>query len=684
MTSEHRADTPPWLEQLLAKDPWLTPFRESLERRRQLLEATRGHLLEHHPSLAETARDHAYYGLHADPHGWVFREWAPNAAAIYLVGTFNAWGENPSYALQRVAGRDGAWEIRLPHDHLAHGDLFRLRLHWRDGSGDRLPAYAERVIQDPQTQIFNAQVWCPPEPYQWVHAAPSPPDPILIYETHVGMAQEKEGVGTYREFADRLLPRIQTSGYNTIQLMAVQEHPYYGSFGYQVSNFFAASSRFGTPEDLKYLVDSAHGAGLRIIMDLVHSHAVSNEVEGLSRFDGTLYQYFHDGPRGLHPAWDSRCFDYAKIDVLRFLLSNCRFWLEEYRFDGFRFDGITSMLYRDHGLGKAFTSYDDYFGDNVDEDAVAYLTLANELVHTIDPQAVTIAEDISGLPGLALPEDQGGIGFDYRFAMGIPDNWIRLTKDVADEDWHPGQIWQELTNRRPHEKSISYAESHDQALVGDQTLIFRLAKAAMYHHMQRDDRDEAMDRAMALHKMIRLVTLTTAGDGYLTFMGNEFGHPEWIDFPREGNHWSYHFARRQWHLADHPDLKYGQLAAFDRDLLDLVKSYAVFKDPWAHLVYEHNADQVLAFTRGDLLFVFGFHPTQSFSDYGFQAAPGQYRLVFDSDMAAFGGHSRLRPHQTHFTLSDEDEADAVASPGRLQLYIPSRTAQVLQKVDGTG
>ena len=571
------------------------------------------------------------------------------------------------------------WEIRLPSDRMTHGDLLRLRLHWPGGSGDRLPAYAHRVIQDPSTLIFNAQVWEPPEGYRWINEAPPPIDPILVYETHVGMAQEKEGVGTYREFADHLIPRIRDAGYNTIQLMAVQEHPYYGSFGYQVSNFFAASSRFGSPEDLKYLVDSAHGAGLRVVMDLVHSHGVSNEVEGLSRFDGTLYQYFHDGPRGLHPAWDSRCFDYAKREVLRFLLSNCRFWLEEYRFDGFRFDGITSMLYRDHGLGKAFMSYDDYFSPNVDEDALSYLTLANELVHTVDPQAVTIAEDISGLPGLALPAEEGGVGFDYRFAMGIADNWIRLTKDVADENWRPGHLWYELTNRRAHEKSISYAECHDQALVGDQTLIFRLAGAAMYHHMHRDDPDPAMDRAMALHKMIRLITLATAGHGYLTFMGNDFGHPEWIDFPREGNNWSYHYARRQWHLADHPDLKYGLLAAFDRAMLDLVKTHGVFEDPWAHLVYEHNDDQVLAFARRDLLFVFGFHPTRSLTDYGFPCLPGQYRLVLDSDDPRFGGHGRLQAGQAHFTRPAD--ANPVPPQGRLQLYIPSRTAQVLLKVD---
>lgn len=678
MASKQPTKATPWLDKLLDLDPWLGPFRDSLRKRRQRVDAIRRRLIENVESLTDAAGNHTYLGLHRVPDGWVFREWAPNARSIHLVGTFNAWEETPHHALQPVAGRDGIWEIRLPADRLAHGDLYRLRLHWSDGGGDRLPAYARRVVQDPHTLIFNAQVWDPPRAYRWTHAAPTPPHPILIYETHVGMAQEKEGVGTYREFADQLLPRLQRAGYNTIQLMAIQEHPYYGSFGYQVSNFFAAASRFGTPEDLKYLVDTAHGAGLRVVMDLVHSHGVSNEVEGLSRFDGTLYQYFHDGPRGTHPAWDSRCFDYAKTDVLRFLLSNCRFWLEEYHLDGFRFDGITSMLYLDHGLGKAFTSYDDYFGANVDEDAIAYLTLANELIHTLNPRAVTVAEDISGLPGLALPLAQGGVGFDYRFAMGIPDNWIRLTKDVPDENWHVGGLWHELTNRRPHEKSISYAECHDQALVGDKTLIFRLADAAMYDHMHRDDPDMGMDRAMALHKMIRLITLATAGDGYLTFMGNEFGHPEWIDFPRVGNNWSYQYARRQWHLADHPDLKYGQLAAFDRAMLGLIQHNDIFKARDAQLMYEHIEDQVLIFKRCDLTFVFGFHPTRSLTDYAFQAAPGKYQLVLDSDENRFGGHNRLLPRQIHFTAPADGSEEAA---GLLRLYIPSRTAQVLVKVD---
>ena len=496
-----------------------------------------------------------------------------------------------------------------------------------------------------------------------------------IYEVHIGMAQEEGKIGTFAEFTDKVLPRVIRSGYNTLQLMAIQEHPYYASFGYQVSSFFAPSSRFGTPEELKALIDAAHNAGLMVIMDLIHSHAVANEVEGLSRFDGTLYQYFHEGSRGMHSAWDSRCFDYGKPEVLHFLLSNCRYWLDEYKIDGFRFDGITSMLYLDHGLGKAFTSYDDYFSDQVDEEALVYLTLANRLIHQVKPEALTIAEDVSGMPGLALSQNDGGVGFDYRFAMGVPDYWIKMIKDQRDEDWHVGKLWHELTRRRVEEKTISYAESHDQALVGDQTLMFRLAGADMYDHMHVQDRNLDINRAIALHKLIRLITLATAGNGYLNFMGNEFGHPEWIDFPREGNAWSFHYARRQWHLADNPDLKYRQLAQFDRNMIMLAHRNGWLESTLLHLLREHTADKILIFMRGESLFGFNFHPEQSYTDYRVDTTPGRYRLVFSTDDPAYGGHNRLEPDQTHLTLTD---GRGTKKHHFLSLYLPSRTGIVLK------
>jgi 1,4-alpha-glucan branching enzyme len=658
------------LPEIVRRDSLLRPYLTTLEKRVLQTRQLEQRLTQGKQTLEEFASGHEYYGLHRQGKSWIFREWAPNASAIFLIGTCNNWAQTPQFALNKISD-DGTWELELPENLLHPGELYKLLVCWPGGSGERLPAYARRVVQDPNTKLFSAEVTR--SDYAWKHpefrrSAEAP----RIYEAHVGMAQEEGKVGSYREFQDLVLPRIIKAGYNTIQLMAIQEHPYYGSFGYHVSNFFAASSRFGSPEDLKSLIDAAHGAGLAVIMDLVHSHAVRNELEGLSCFDGTDYQYFHSGGRGLHTAWDSRCFNYAKPQVLHFLLSNCRFWLDEYHFDGFRFDGITSILYHDHGLGRAFTSYDDYFNDNVDEEAIAYLALSNQLIHALRPDAITIAEDMSGMPGLGASQEDGGVGFDYRLAMGIPDHWIKIIKHLPDEAWHVSQIYHELTNRRQDEKTISYSESHDQALVGDQTLAFRLIGPEMYTHMSVFEDSHKVDRGIALLKMLRLMTLATAGHGYLNFMGNEFGHPEWIDFPREGNNWSYHYARRQWHLQDDTSLRYRFLGEFDRAMMSLTADVALLDTPGPDFRFEHCEQQTIGFERAGLLFTFNFSPHQSYQDYAIPAAPGKYRLLLDSDAACFGGYARLAPEQTFFTQGDQHH---------LKVYLPTRTAVVLQKID---
>ena len=672
MSSSGRTDLVPRWRRILELDSYLNPFAPVLERRANKVRETENRLTGGTMTVGEFASGHEYFGMHFRDNHWIFREWAPNADAIFLVGDMTNWVEDPAYALARKP--DGIWEIRLPADRMHHGDLYRLRIHWPGGSGDRIPVYARRVVQDPHTHIFNAQLWFPENPYHWRHPDfKVPAGAPLVYEAHIGMAQEAEKIGSCTEFREHVLPRVVKAGYTVLQLMAIQEHPYYGSFGYQVSNFYAASSKYGTPDELKALVDAAHEAGLAVLMDIIHSHAVSNEVEGLSRFDGTPYQYFHAGARGRHSLWDSRLFDYGRIQVLHFLLSNCRFWLDEYKFDGFRFDGITSMLYLHHGMNKAFTTYEDYFDESVDEEALAYLTLANKVIREVRPDAVTVAEDVSGMPGLALSLDEGGIGFDYRFAMGVPDYWIKVIKERRDEDWPIGHLWYELTNRRAEERTISYAESHDQALVGDQTIIFRLIGARMYDHMHKDDPDTHVERGIALHKMIRLVTLATAGDGYLNFMGNEFGHPEWIDFPRADNGWSYHYARRQWHLMDEEYLKYRFLARFDRDMIALARRFNLLGKPGPRLLYEHDGDNLLAFERRGLIFVFNFHPFQSWTDYRIPVPAGKYLMILDSDADTYLGHNRLAAGQVHFTMTHETQGWHY-----LQLYLPTRTALVLQ------
>ncbi len=664
---------------LVKHDSWLEPYEEAIRGRHDHAVWKINELTQNgKKTLSDFATGHLYFGLHKQARGWVLREWAPNATEIYVIGDFNNWQESEKYQMKRL-GESGNWEVKLSSKALKHGDLYKLKVKWDGGEGERIPAWCRRVVQDEDTKIFSAQVWDPETPYTFKKKTfKASKSPLLIYECHVGMSQDAEKVGTYREFKDNVLPRVIADGYNCIQVMAIQEHPYYGSFGYHVSSFFAPSSRFGTPEELKELIDTAHQNGVAVIMDIVHSHAVKNEIEGLGNFAGDPNQYFYPGERHEHPAWDSLCFDYGKNEVMHFLLSNCKYWLEEYHFDGFRFDGVTSMLYYSHGLGEAFCGYGDYFNGGQDDNAICYLTLANKLIHEVNPSAITIAEEVSGMPGLAAKFDDGGYGFDYRMAMNVPDYWIKTIKELKDEDWKPSSIFWEVKNRRADEKTISYCESHDQALVGDKTIIFRLIDADMYWHFKKGDENDVAHRGIALHKIIRLVTLAAINGGYLNFMGNEFGHPEWIDFPREGNGWSCKYARRQWNLVDNPELCYEYLGKFDQAMIRVVKSIKNFQNTPVQEIWHNDGDQILAFSRGDLVFVFNFSPTKSFVDYGFLVPTGSYEVVLNSDAPEFGGNGLTDDTITHFTNYDplyvQDHKEW------LKLYVPARTAMVLKKI----
>lgn len=662
---------------ILRNDKWLEPYADAINGRyNHILYEINKFTQNGKTTLSDFASGYLYYGLHKGARQWVFREWAPNATEMYIIGEFNNWKEEEQYKVNRIPGTDN-WELKLPLKAMKHGDLYKLSIHWNGGQGERIPAWVRRVVQDPQTRIFSAQVWTPEKEYKWKKKTFRPKaDPLLIYECHIGMGQDAEKVGTYNEFRENVLPRIVKAGYNCMQIMAIQEHPYYGSFGYHVSNFFAASSRFGTPEDLKALIDEAHKQGVAVIMDLVHSHAVKNEMEGLGNFAGDPNQYFYPGERREHNQWDSLCFDYGKDQVLHFLLSNCKYWLEEFHFDGFRFDGVTSMLYYNHGLGQDFGGYADYYNGGQDGNAITYLTLANKLIHEVNPKAITIAEEMSGMPGLAMKFEDGGYGFNYRLAMGIPDYWIKMIKEKKDEDWGVFDIFWKLTDRRKDEKTISYAESHDQALVGDKTIVFRLIDADMYWHFKKGDENDVATRGIALHKMIRMVTAATMNGGYLNFMGNEWGHPEWIDFPREGNGWSHKYARRQWNLLDNKELCYHYLGDFDSALMHLIGGEKNFQKTPCEEVWHNDGDHVLAFSRGKLLFVFNFHPYTSFADYGFLVPKGSYNVVLNTDNPAYGGYGLTDDTVEHFTSFDP----AYAKEGKewLKLYIPARSAVVLE------
>ena len=653
---------------ILKYDPSLAPFESDIALRMENYRKKKRELLTGEETLANFASGYLYFGFHKADGGWYYREWAPAADRLFLTGDFCNWDR---YAHPMQKKDNGVFELFLPGEN-ALPDGSRVMTVVQSGGQEleRIPLYANRVVQDPETFVWNAVIHAPRE-FAWTDGKFKPKKKLFIYECHIGMAQEEGKVSSYREFTKYTLPRIKDLGYNAVQIMAIMEHPYYASFGYQVTNFFACSSRFGMPEDLKELVDTAHKMGIAVLLDVVHSHACKNTREGINEFDGTPWQFFHAGARGEHSAWGTKCFDYGKNEVIHFLLSNLKYWLEEYHFDGFRFDGITSMLYLDHGLGTSFDHPGKYFSMNTDIDAITYLQLATEMVRQVKPHAILISEDMSAMPGMCLPIKDGGIGFDYRLAMGEPDMWIRLLKDTPDEHWDLNAIYYELACRRPKEKVIGYCESHDQALVGDKTIMFRLCDQEMYWSMGKDAQNMIIDRGIALHKLLRLITMSLGGEGYLTFMGNEFGHPEWIDFPREGNGWSYHYCRRQWHLADDPALKYHYLLDFEKAMVAMAKKEKVIGAQDVQLALD-NEKKTLVYQKG-ALFAFNLHPTQSYDGCVIPVPElGDYQVVMSTDDFCFGGQGRIW-HQV-YTAEEIDGKPAI------RLYLPSRTAVVLKKV----
>lgn len=652
-------------------DPMLKPYEDDISLRMDNYKRKKTEILQKDGNLVDFANGYEYFGFHKTADGWVYREWAPAADAMFLTGDFNSW--DPTGCPMNKLG-NGIFEIYLTGENTPQiGQKIQAVVFSGGHMLRRIPLYATRVVQDHETITWCAELEDTFKTFDWTDENFKPDKTPLIYECHIGMAQEKYDIGTYKEFKEYTLPRIKEQGYNTIQVMAIMEHPYYGSFGYQVSNFFAPSSRYGCSEDLKDLINTAHEMGIAVLLDVVHSHAVKNTNEGINEFDGTDYQFFHTGEKGHHSAWDTKLFNYGKNEVIHFLLSNLKYWMEIFHFDGFRFDGVTSMLYHDHGLGSAFSNYDMYFSLNTDTEAVTYLQLANELIHELNPNAITIAEDMSGMPGMCLKIKDGGIGFDYRLSMGAPDLWIKTIKESSDDNWDMMKLWYELTGRRPNEKNIGYCESHDQALVGDKTIMFRLCDAEMYTSMRKSDNSMIIDRGIALHKMIRLLTGTLAGEGYLNFMGNEFGHPEWIDFPREGNGWSYHYCRRQWSLVDNKDLRYCYLNDFDKAMISLFRKERLLSKT-SYSLWMGQEDKTLIYGKGNVIFAFNFNPTQSFTGYFIPVnEPGDYKVILSTDDENFGGFGRI---DKAYKYKAEQQAD-----GRIGFfcYLPARSAVVLKK-----
>lgn len=668
------------------EDPALEPYRQFLLRRNRSFTAEMERITGHFGSLRAYADLHKNLGVHLVKNAqgnlvWRLREYMPQAEAVWLTTERLNFQRHASYRYQPRG--NGIFELVLPQDALAHGVYMELRVQAKgvlSGEGSqalpfrRVPAFAQWVEQDKTVPAqWCARLWAPQQAYRFRHRRPAAQSFPRIYEAHVGMAQPAlehhgESVGTYEDFTRRILPRIKADGYTAVQLMGILEHPLYRSFGYQVSSYFAPSSRYGTPDQFKELVDEAHALGLAVILDITHGHACPNTEQGLARYDGSRY-FFSEK----YNQWGTPSFDYSLEMTRRFLLSNCRYWLEEFRVDGFRFDAVGNMLYHDHGVdddfshvGRCFYGKDGEPREDVDGEL--YLCLANALCHELHHGAVTIAEEFSGMPGLTSAPAEGGLGFDYRFAMGIPDYWAKCIEAQRDM----GSLWYEMTNHRPYDRTISYVECHDQCINGDDAMIWRMLGDGMYQYMSVFTDNWNISRGLAFYRLMRLITFATADAGYLNFMGNEFGHPEWLD--------AENYAHRQWHLAEREDLKYAGLAAWDKaQMIGLAARYPEDFRQAPLFRFIHEQDRLLAFERGSLLFAFNFHELNARQDMTFAVTPGKYVELLSSDELHFAGHGNLevkKPPLEHFTrpLPQRFEQD-------VSLYLPPLVAQVLGRVD---
>ncbi|XP_047249302.1 1,4-alpha-glucan-branching enzyme 3, chloroplastic/amyloplastic isoform X3 [Capsicum annuum] len=553
------------------------------------------------------------------------------------------------YWLETKKGRNGWVQKYMPA--LPHGSQYRVYFNTPNGPLERVPAWATFVIPDADGKQAVAVHWEPtPEyAYKWKHKQPVKPKSLRIYECHIGISGQEPKISSFNDFISKVLPHVKEAGYNAIQIIGVVEHKDYFTVGYRVTNFYAVSSRYGTPDDFKRLIDEAHGLGLLVFLEIVHSYAAADEMVGLSLFDGTNDCYFHTGKRGLHKFWGTRMFKYGDLDVLHFLLSNLNWWVEEYHVDGFHFHSLSSMLYTHNGFASFTGDMDEYCNQYVDKDALLYLILANEVLHTLHPNVITIAEDATLYPGLCDQTSQGGLGFDYFANLSASEMWLALLENTPDHEWC----------MKNHNQSISGGCSFAEILIGNS-----LGKSSISQ--------ESLVRGCSLHKMIRLITCTIGGHAYLNFMGNEFGHPKRVEFPMSSNNFSFSLANRSWDLLEN-DVHY-QLFSFDKDMMDLDKNGRILSRGLANIHHVNDTTMVISYLRGPNLFVFNFHPVNSYERYtiGVEEA-GEYQITLNTDEKKYGGRG-LFGHDQNLQRTINRRADGKRIC--LEVPLPSRSAQV--------
>ncbi|KAK7287576.1 hypothetical protein RIF29_00857 [Crotalaria pallida] len=576
-----------------------------------------------------------------------------------------------AYWIETRKGRKAWLKKYIPA--IPHGSKYRVYFNTPNGPLERVPAWATYVQPAVDGTQAYAIHWEPPPEhvYKWKNTSPKVPKSLRIYEAHVGISGSEPKISSFNEFTDKVLPHIMETGYNAIQLIGVVEHKDYFTVGYRVTNFYAVSSRYGTPDDFKRLVDEAHGLGLLVFLEIVHSYAAADENVGLSMFDGSNDCYFHSGKRGQHKFWGTRMFKYGDPDVLHFLLSNLNWWIVEYQVDGFQFHSLSSMIYTHNGFASFTGDLEEYCNQYVDKDALLYLILANEILHALYPNIITIAEDATFYPGLCEPTSQGGLGFDYYVNLSVSEMWSTFLESVPDNEWSMTKIVNTLVSDRAYaDKMLMYAENHNQSISGRRSfaeILFGEIDEHSHHYK------ESLVRGSSLHKMIRLITLTIGGRAYLNFMGNEFGHPKRVEFPTSSNNFSYSLANRQWDLLAKEGLN-RDLFSFDKDMMKLDENARVLSRRFPYLHHVNDSSMVISYIRGPLLFIFNFHPTDSYDNYsiGVEEA-GEYQVILNTDEIKYGGQGCLKEDQ-YFQKTVSKRVDGLRNS--LEVPLPSRTAQV--------
>ncbi|KAI8557559.1 hypothetical protein RHMOL_Rhmol04G0020000 [Rhododendron molle] len=538
------------------------------------------------------------------------------------------------YWLETRKGRKAWLKKYMPA--IPHGSKYRVYFNTSDGPLERVPAWAPYVVPDADGNQAFAVHWEPPPEYtyKWKHKHPEVPKSLRIYECHVGISGLEPKIASFNDFTEKVLPYVKEAGYNVIQLIGLVEHKDYFTIGYRVTNLYAVSSRYGTPDDFKRLVDEAHGLGLLVFLDIVHSYSAADEMVGLSLFDGSNDCFFHTGKRGHHKFWGTRMFKYGDVDVLHFLLSNLNWWVVEYHIDGLQFHSLASMIYTHNGFASLSGDMEEYCNQYVDKDALMYLILANEILHALHPKIITIAEDATLYPGLCEPTSQGGLGFDYFVNLSASEMWSSLLGNVPDCDWNMSKIVSTLIgNKHSADKMLLYAENHNQSISGGCSFGEILLGEPREH---ASDRKASILRGSSLHKMIRLISFTIGGHAYLNFMGNEFGHP--------------------------------------KDMMNVDEKERILSRGLPNIHHVNDTTMVISYLRGPLLFIFNFHPTTSYERYsvGVEEA-GEYQVILNSDEKRYGGQALIEQDQ-YIRKTVSKRMDGLRNC--LEVPLPNRSAQL--------